>query len=109
VEPNVRSPIQCKKCWRFGHIQMFCRGKPRCDFCASVNHLPSDCPTRSLPSVFAVCANCHSSHVPSDRSCSVWIRQKDLKKLMVVNKITFKEVFKIKDDKICTSAFSFLT
>lgn len=86
---------------------MFCRGKPRCDFCSSTDHSTVYCPIRLETNAIATCANCQGLHLPSDRSFPEWARQKDLKKLMVINKITFKEAVSFKNNNVCTPAFSF--
>ena len=38
------SPMQCKNCWRFGHIAKACRSKSVCKCCASVFHETDKCP-----------------------------------------------------------------
>lgn len=107
VEPSIRSPIQCKQCWRFGHTMFYCRSKARCEFCSSLEHLFSECPLQASEPSIATCSNCQGPHISSDRRCPEWSRQKDIKKIMVVNKVSFKEAISIKLNNVCTSAFSF--
>lgn len=46
--------LQCKSCWRFGHLKRTCTFKPCCKICAN-DHATDTCPT---PETKPTCANC---------------------------------------------------
>lgn len=66
---NIKGPIQCYRCQRFGHTSSFCSNDPRCMKCGA-NHSTHLCEKlRSLP---AQCANCTLNHTSSYRGCQVY-------------------------------------
>lgn len=73
VFPNIRSPVQCLRCLRFGHTQKFCRSKQRCSHCGDFDHGIETCEKRLTTS--PQCFNCKLDHLASDCSCSEWSTQ----------------------------------
>lgn len=94
VSPSIRSPVQCIRCLRFGHTQKYCRSKQRCSHCGEYNHGIDTCENRlSTP---PQCINCKLNHVSSDRTCSEWSTQKEIKRIMAVENKSFAEAAQIK-------------
>lgn len=56
-------PLQCGKCFAYGHRTMDCRQIPLCVRCGE-QHKATEC-KRNTP----VCANCKGSHLPYQQSC----------------------------------------
>jgi hypothetical protein len=105
VQPSVRSPTQCNKCLRFGHTQKFCRGKLRCSHCGERDHDISSCEV--LNSSMPVCVNCKLHHLATDRSCSEWASQKEIKRIMACENISFREAAQIRKSATVNSAYSY--
>lgn len=105
VTPSIRSPVQCSRCLRFGHTQKFCRSDPRCSHCGGVNHSIVDCPTVSAtdPS----CLYCHLPHVATDRRCQEWSVQKEIKKIMAIENISYQDAVIFKKNNCYSSAFKY--
>ncbi|GFV24124.1 hypothetical protein TNCV_3534001 [Trichonephila clavipes] len=40
--PYYEKPRQCTNCWKFGHIQKFCRSAIKCRIC-TLNHSENEC------------------------------------------------------------------
>ena len=69
VVHRYNPPVQCHKCWRFGHVSSQCRSGPRCVHCGgpgdhSANN-PCPCALPKTPK----CANCSGSHLATSRDC----------------------------------------
>jgi len=94
VSPSVRSPVQCMRCLRFGHTQKFCRSKQRCSHCGDFDHGIDTCDKRLTTS--PQCVNCKLNHIASDRSCSEWSIQREIKKIMANENKSYAEAAQIK-------------
>lgn len=66
---NVRGPIQCFRCQRYGHTSSFCSNEPRCMKCGNQHSTHICGKERSLP---AQCANCKLNHTANYRGCQVY-------------------------------------
>lgn len=105
VSPSIRSPLQCNNCLRFGHTSKFCRSSPRCSHCGNCNHSLSTCP--SAQATDPCCLFCQQSHLATDRSCQEWDFQRDVKKIMATENLSFKDAINFKKRNQVSSAFSF--
>ncbi|KAL4085278.1 hypothetical protein QTP88_027137 [Uroleucon formosanum] len=105
VNPSIRSPVQCNRCLRYGHTQKFCRSDPRCSHCGGSKHSILECPTAS--STDPTCIFCKLPHAATDRSCQEWSVQKDIKKIMATENISYKDALEFKKNKYYTSAFKY--
>jgi hypothetical protein len=63
-----RSPLQCKRCQRFGHTQRNCGCAPRCVACGG-SHLSGECPA---PKGQPQCCCCGGEHTANYRRCVKW-------------------------------------
>lgn len=109
VSPSIRSPVICQNCLRYGHTAKFCRGKANCSHCGLPDHSFSNCPTKE--STVPSCFHCKGSHIATDRSCMEWSRQKNIKKIMATENVSYKDaVFIIKNNIVNkSSTFSDIT
>ena len=105
VSPSIRSPLQCNNCLRFGHTSKFCRSKPRCSHCGDNNHSLNSC--LSAQTTDPRCLYCQLPHLATDRSCKEWDFQRDLKKIMATENLSFKDAINFKKQNQVTSAFSY--
>jgi len=105
VSPSIRSPVQCNRCLRYGHTQKFCRSDPRCGHCGGSKHSITECP--SVHTTDPICLFCKLPHVATDRSCHEWSAQKDIKKIMATENLSYKDALDFKKNKYCTSAFKY--
>ncbi|KAL5233225.1 hypothetical protein ACI65C_000635 [Semiaphis heraclei] len=109
VSPSIRSPVICQNCLRYGHTAKFCRGKANCLHCGLPDHSFSNCPTKE--STVPSCFHCKGSHIATNRSCMEWSRQKNIKKIMATENVSYKDaVFIIKNNIVNkSSTFSDIT
>lgn len=109
VSPSIRSPVICQNCLRYGHTAKFCRGKSNCSHCGLPDHSFFNCPTKE--STVPSCFHCKGSHIATDRSCMEWSRQKNIKKIMATENVSYKDaVFIIKNNIVNkSSTFSDIT
>jgi hypothetical protein len=105
VSPSIRSPVICKNCLRYGHTAKFCRGKTNCSHCGFPDHSIIDCPTKEATD--PTCFHCKGSHLATDRSCSEWSRQKNVKKVMATENVSFKDAVYIIKNNIVNKSASF--
>jgi len=105
ISPSVRSPIQCNNCLRFGHTAKFCRSKIKCSHCGLNDHSITTCP--SINSTDPVCIFCKLTHLSTDRNCQEWTFQRDVKKIMATENLSFREAVSFKKNNYSSSAFSY--
>ncbi|KAL4121228.1 hypothetical protein QTP88_013784 [Uroleucon formosanum] len=105
VNPSIRSPVQRNCCLRYGHTQKFCRSDPRCSHCGASKHSISECPT--VHATDPSCLFCKLPHVYTDRSCQEWSAQKDIKKIMATENISYNDVLVFKKNKCYSTANTF--
>lgn len=105
VLPSIRTPLQCKYFLRFGHTSKFCRSSPTCSHCGVSKHSIESCPTAQTTD--PCCLYCHLPHLATDRNSREWNSQRDIKKIMATENISFRETVNFKKQKHVTSAFSY--
>lgn len=69
VEPLSPRPLQCIKCWRYGHTVKGCRSVPRCRICGET-HNSNDCKSNEEK-----CCLCHEAHCADNPNCSAKARE----------------------------------
>lgn len=78
--PNTK-PLQCYKCWKFGHNKKVCRSKPRCGSCGAADHERAGCKsTPKCPSCATLNARGRkvplpTNHMAGSRHCPVYNRE----------------------------------
>ena len=88
VRTYIPNPRRCFKCQKYGHVTRTCRGQQKCARCGDENHEhTSDSPCTKEPH----CVNCGREHPSYDRSCPVWIREKEVQKLKVEKDVSFPQ------------------
>lgn len=105
VNPSVRSPIQCNNCLRFGHTTKFCRSVQRCSHCGETKHSIDSCLKAS--DTDPSCIFCKLPHLATDRSCQEWIRQREIKRIMATENLSYYDALNLKNKNYCSSAFKF--
>ena len=110
VEPYIYPVVQCHKCLRYGHTAKLCKGNQKCKKCTKTydeNHIcESDSP---------YCIHCKSEdHSSISKMCPIYKKQNNIKRIMAVENLSFKEAEKIENNpsyaKIATNnSFSLLS
>jgi hypothetical protein len=90
VETYILPTVQCYRCSFFGHTKIQCRGKIRCYNCGG-EHTGDKC-TIDLDS--AVCCNCGGNHSAVSVTCPEFLRQKNIKRLMAEDTLSYFEASK---------------
>lgn len=88
IQLYIPQPMQCKNCLRYGHSGNQCRGKKRCFKCGD-EHEPDTCKNEIS------CIFCKTDHMATSKTCDEYIRQKNIKRLMAVNNISYFEARKL--------------
>lgn len=88
VDVYIPPVVQCFKCLRYGHSQKQCRGKLRCPNC-SEEHDKVNC-----HSPVPKCIYCKEEHISTSKNCPEFLRQKQIKELMVAENISYYDARK---------------
>ncbi|XP_024085657.1 uncharacterized protein LOC112128097 [Cimex lectularius] len=84
VRPYEPNPLLCFSCFRYRHIKNFCK-IVNCGKCGENSHDTANCPNPPH------CLNCSGSHAAYDKSCSVYIREKEIEKIRCSEKVSFNQ------------------
>ncbi|KAF9422545.1 hypothetical protein HW555_001749 [Spodoptera exigua] len=88
VERYVFPVSQCSNCWKYGHIKKFCPIKkilcPKC----SKEH--ENCETDRI-----VCPNCKGPHIALDKTCPVFLKEKEIRNIMSLENVSYKKGLEI--------------
>jgi len=74
-------------------------------YCGENKHSIDQCPT--VQATDPRCLFCHLPHFATDRKCQEWDFQRDIKKIMATENISFNEAINFKKQNQVTSAFSY--
>lgn len=87
VEPYYYPVVCCKRCMRYGHSTKLCRSKKvSCRKCSG-EHNEEVCTSQAV-----FCVHCKSTeHRTADRTCPMYVRQRNIKKIMADQNVSFKE------------------
>lgn len=81
----IPQPLLCKSCKRFGHLKKHCKAPNTCQKCFNVHEGECTTPVKN-------CRYCeNASHKTGNRECPETITQRELRKLMTINRISYKE------------------
>lgn len=94
VEPWIYPVVKCFACLRFGHVADQCKGKLRCSRCGLEGHDHEKCSSESQ-----FCIQCQSTdHHSNSRKCPAYVRQYNIKKVMAIENLSFKEAEYVADN-----------
>ena len=85
VEPYVPRPMQCFKCFRYGHTSKTCRGKDMCIMCGKEKH-QDKCSVKS-PN----CYHCSGQHKSTDFNCPIYKKYEQINTIMSFENLSFIE------------------
>lgn len=71
VFPYVLRPMQCKRCWAYGHTHTRCLRQAVCEYCSRRGHVRAECPVFGQ-SHLSRCVNCKGSHPASSKLCGFY-------------------------------------
>lgn len=84
VESYTFPVAQCSKCWKFGHLQRQCTIKrfvcPKCGGAHANCEVTRFC-----------CVNCKGSHMSFNKTCPVFLKEKDIRHIMSSENCTYKK------------------
>ena len=84
--PNL---LRCFKRQKYGHTNQYCRNRPVCSKCASLDYSSNQC-TSEVP----FCVNCgrgQDPHTSFDRACPSYSKEKEIMSINHNEKVTFRE------------------
>lgn len=78
VEPLAPRPLQCLKCWRYGHSANACRSSARCRLCGE-EHDANDCTSQEQS-----CCLCNANHAADYSNCPA--RSKEIQVIEIIER-----------------------
>ncbi|GFT02360.1 uncharacterized protein TNCV_4625041 [Trichonephila clavipes] len=91
-------PRQCTNCWKFGHLQKFCRSAIKCRIC-SLNHSVNECKEIQIKNAALV----GEGHEANDTDCKRYKEEIEILKIKVQQQISRNEAVENSKGKKKTS------
>ncbi|CAH2095582.1 unnamed protein product [Euphydryas editha] len=92
VEPYTFPVTQCSGCWKYGHLVRFCPTKKI--MCPKCGNDHANCETTKY-----TCLNCNGNHMALDKSCPVFTKEKEIRKIMSSENCSYRKAFEKFEDK----------
>ncbi|CAH2090525.1 unnamed protein product [Euphydryas editha] len=92
VEPYTFPVTQCSGCWKYGHLVRFCPTKKI--MCPKCGNDHANCETTKF-----TCLNCNGNHMALDKSCPVFTKEKEIRKIMSTENCSYRKAFEKFEDK----------
>ena len=91
VDLYIPNPVRCHECQKYGHGKASCRSRYQvCAYCSGRGHDITACSKEGPPK----CPSCGEDHSALDKSCSVWLREKEIVRIKYTENISFPEARK---------------
>lgn len=87
VDQYIPNPMKCANCFKYGHTKKFCKSERVCVHCSQLFH-EGPCNSKNQ------CVNCNDEHNNLSRDCNRFKVEKDIQKIMTVDKIPIGEARK---------------
>lgn len=95
VNTYTPAPMQCFKCYKFGHTKTRCEGKQICRICSQEHELSTDENGKTICNKPAHCVNCTNNHSPAARTCPKYIEEHEIAKIRQDQDVSFGEARRI--------------
>ena len=89
VDLYIPNPMQCYRCFKFGHNEIYCTNPVICRRCSTAHQNKDAC---SLP---PLCSNCKGDHYATSRTCPKWQFEKEVLRVKYTQSVSFPEARKI--------------
>ena len=97
VQRFIPKPLQCRKCFEFGHVSKYCKSanssQPMCGNCGKLEHLQRNASGELVgkcdhpPS----CLNCSGGKHPSwSRECPTYVKEQAIVKIRTIQRVSYK-------------------
>ena len=86
LDKYYSSPMQCQKCFFYGHSKTNCRNHAICKLCSSKEHTDEQCITLTLK-----CKNCKQQHSATDKKCPSYLKEVEICTLQADLGISFSD------------------
>lgn len=100
TRPYYPAPMQCYKCWEFGHTKLRCAKNEICGTCAGDHEVVRGVSCRLTPH----CPKCKSyEHAASSKKCPVYVAENEIARMRVDQGLTYEAAKKIYERKHTSS------
>lgn len=100
TRPYKDSPLQCFRCFSFGHTKARCTSeKETCRNCSEEHPINKDDAGRTICAKPAKCKNCDGNHSPAVRACPRYIEEEKILEIRARNDVSPREARRLYDEE----------
>lgn len=86
TKPYVQAPMQCYRCFEFGHPKAKCTAEEICRNCSTAHEIAKDQDGKTICSKPPRCLHCDGSHSPASRICEKYQQEEEIEKIRSTGK-----------------------
>lgn len=82
TRPFKQSPMQCFRCFGYGHTKARCSAEhERCRNCSKTHTIEKDGDGKTICTAAANCIHCNGAHSPTSRSCPKYVEEEEINEI----------------------------
>lgn len=86
TKPYVQAPLQCYRCFEFGHPKAKCTAEEICRNCSTPHEIAKDQEGKTICNKPPRCKHCNGSHSPASRTCEKYQQEEEIEKIRSTGK-----------------------
>lgn len=91
TKPYTQPPLQCFRCYKYGHLKSRCSSKEVCRNCSTKHQIERDSAGRTICSKPALCLHCNGPHSPASRTCPKYLEEEEIEQVRITCGISPQE------------------
>lgn len=97
----TQPPLQCYRCYGFGHSKARCKSEVEvCRNCSGTHPIQKDDDGKTVCKEKSKCRNCNGAHSPANRSCPTYKTEDEVNKIRTTQGVSPREARRIFEDKL---------
>lgn len=86
TKPYVQAPMQCFRCFEFGHTKARCSAEQVCRNCSMPHQILKDSEGKTICDKPARCRHCNGPHSPASRTCELYKQEEAIERIRSTGK-----------------------
>lgn len=110
TRPYKDSPMQCFRCFSFGHTKAKCASENEtCRNCSEEHTIKKDATNKTLCDKPTKCKNCNGNHSPAARTCPRYLEEEKILEIRAKNDVSPREARRLYEEEKAAASSSYAT
>lgn len=99
-----QAPMQCFRCFSFGHTKSRCTAEELCRNCSKAHPIQKDENGRTICEAAARCKNCNGAHSPTSRTCPKYLEEETINEIRTKEDKSAREARRLFEERKATAS-----